>query len=271
MAGTTPDWNPQSWAPGPNGSWQPPDYAVRATGQIDGSEIASLAVDQLTAGTLRSAVILGGSIKTGLTGARVEQDASGIRLYDAGNVLKVNLDATTGNGTFTGTVSASTITGATITGGTITGTTITGGTIQTAASGHRTLLDGTLGGSLRLFTADSNEVVPAFVYNAIDGASQTEQLVMLTGQLTGGGRGTFKLISGNIGGSVPPYAFFDSGGNVALGDAFTTFGGGQGVMVIQSALAAPTSSYLAGGILYVVAGALKYRGSAGTVTTIAAA
>lgn len=47
------------------------------------------------------------------------------------------------------------------------------------------------------------------------------------------------------------------------------YGGGQGVMFIKNAVTTPTTDPSAGGILYTEAGALKYRGSSGTVTTIA--
>jgi len=46
--------------------------------------------------------------------------------------------------------------------------------------------------------------------------------------------------------------------------------GAQGCLVIYNCTAAPTGN-IAGGILYVEAGALKYRGSSGTVTTLAVA
>jgi hypothetical protein len=51
----------------------------------------------------------------------------------------------------------------------------------------------------------------------------------------------------------------------------TSFGGGQAVVFIGNATTVPTTNPTAGGILYVDSGALKYRGSSGTVTTIAAA
>lgn len=46
-------------------------------------------------------------------------------------------------------------------------------------------------------------------------------------------------------------------------------GGGDGVMSIANASTNPSTNPVAGGILYVDSGALKYRGSSGTVTTIA--
>lgn len=50
-----------------------------------------------------------------------------------------------------------------------------------------------------------------------------------------------------------------------------SFGSGAKVMFIPNATTVPTTNPTGGGILYVEAGALKYRGSSGTVTTIAAA
>jgi hypothetical protein len=58
-----------------------------------------------------------------------------------------------------------------------------------------------------------------------------------------------------------------SDGNYSLGNA--QFGGGVRVIGIVNATTLPTSNPSGGGILYVDAGALKYRGSSGTVTTIA--
>lgn len=48
-------------------------------------------------------------------------------------------------------------------------------------------------------------------------------------------------------------------------------GGGAGVVSIANAATAPTTNPTGGGVLYVEAGALKFRGSSGTVTTIAPA
>jgi hypothetical protein len=48
-----------------------------------------------------------------------------------------------------------------------------------------------------------------------------------------------------------------------------SYGSGTLVMFIANATTAPTTNPTGGGILYVEAGALKYRGSSGTVTTIA--
>jgi hypothetical protein len=48
-----------------------------------------------------------------------------------------------------------------------------------------------------------------------------------------------------------------------------SYGSGSGVLFLGDATTVPTTNPTGGGILYVEAGALKYRGSSGTVTTIA--
>ncbi len=51
----------------------------------------------------------------------------------------------------------------------------------------------------------------------------------------------------------------------------TNYGGGAGVIFIGNSTGIPTSNPTGGGFLYVESGALKYRGTAGTITTIAPA
>ena len=58
--------------------------------------------------------------------------------------------------------------------------------------------------------------------------------------------------------------------SVAIGGA-ASLGGGKGVAFIANANTVPTTDPTGGGIVYVEAGALKFRGSSGTITTIAAA
>jgi hypothetical protein len=66
-----------------------------------------------------------------------------------------------------------------------------------------------------------------------------------------------------------------AGGNIGFGfkraSRFEDFGGGQGVIAIANAADAPAEALAGAGILYVEDGALKYRGSNGTITTIAPA
>jgi len=59
--------------------------------------------------------------------------------------------------------------------------------------------------------------------------------------------------------------------NTQFGSLTGAFGGGDGVIGLANAPTVPTTNPAAGGVLYAQAGALKWRGSAGTVTTIAPA
>jgi hypothetical protein len=61
-----------------------------------------------------------------------------------------------------------------------------------------------------------------------------------------------------------------AGGNMGIRTT-SQFGGGQGVIAIANASVSPMVNPAGGGILYVENGALKYRGTNGTVTTIAPA
>jgi hypothetical protein len=63
-----------------------------------------------------------------------------------------------------------------------------------------------------------------------------------------------------------------AGGNMGIrATKNKDFGGGQGVIAIANASVVPTVDPPEGGILYVEDGALKYRGSHGTVTELAPA
>lgn len=74
-------------------------------------------------------------------------------------------------------------------------------------------------------------------------------------------------------------------GNMTLGDAVTdeqrlngnvgvngaSYGAGSGVIFIADADAVPSANPVGGGIIYVEGGSLKFRGSSGTITTLAPA
>ena len=70
-------------------------------------------------------------------------------------------------------------------------------------------------------------------------------------------------------GSSPVFTIGPTGNAAFFGAG--SYGGGVGVMFMTNRTTAPTSNPSGGGILYVESGALKYRGSSGTVTTIATA
>ena len=56
--------------------------------------------------------------------------------------------------------------------------------------------------------------------------------------------------------------------NVSIFQEFGSFGAGTHVVFIANSTVTPTANPVGGGILYVENGALKYRGSGGTVTTL---
>lgn len=66
-----------------------------------------------------------------------------------------------------------------------------------------------------------------------------------------------------------------AGGNIGIGfkraNQFGRFGEGQGVIAIANASVPPAANITGAGILFVEDGALKYRGTNGTVTVIAPA
>jgi hypothetical protein len=67
-----------------------------------------------------------------------------------------------------------------------------------------------------------------------------------------------------------PLKLNPAGGNVSIGDE-GSFGGGSKVVYIANATTPPASSPVGGGILYSEGGSLKWKGSSGTVSTIAPA
>lgn len=82
----------------------PSEAAQSSVLLIDDAHISDLTVSKVTAGTIQAAWILAGSIKTATSGARMEADAAGLRLYDPSGTNTVNLNANTGEGVFTGEV-----------------------------------------------------------------------------------------------------------------------------------------------------------------------
>lgn len=63
-------------------------------------------------------------------------------------------------------------------------------------------------------------------------------------------------------------AWFKNINNLGINTS-SQFGGGDGVIGIANSTTAPTLNPSGGGVLYVESGALKFKGSSGTVTTIA--
>ena len=98
--------------------------------QVDGPDLTagSVTAETIAAGAveadkLAAILVVATRILAGdPAGARVELNSDGLKVYDSSGTLKVDLDADTGDATFTGT---------------ITGSTITGSLFQTATTGER--------------------------------------------------------------------------------------------------------------------------------------
>jgi hypothetical protein len=86
---------------------------------VTDAKIADLSATKITTGTLSAVVALAGSFSTrvGGTGKGVTFDASGIRLFDASNNITINMDGTTGTGTFNGVLGTATISGSVLVNG----------------------------------------------------------------------------------------------------------------------------------------------------------
>lgn len=108
--------------------------------------------------------------------------------------------------------------------------------------------------------------------SAVASATASNQLCIANFIYGTGMDGTGATISaGKIGiGVKAPATALDVTGDIALNGG-AGLGSGSGVITIKNATTAPTTNPTSGGILYVEGGALKFRGSSGTVTTIAPA
>lgn len=81
--------------------------AAQATAElIDDAHISDLSVSKVTAGTITADWILGASIKTGLTGPRVELSNLGIEVFNQAGTKTVDIDADDGSVEIVGTFSS---------------------------------------------------------------------------------------------------------------------------------------------------------------------
>lgn len=124
------------------------------------------------------------------------------------------------------------------------------------------------GGDLQLFGSTSNQLT-------INSASTNGVVMAYTSTATNGR--TWRIGHNFVVGSGE-FSLYDNTAAAERLNVSTTgnfgfngrsYGGGAGVAFIGNAGTVPASNPTGGGILYVEGGALKYRGSSGTVTTIA--
>lgn len=174
-----------------------------------------------------------------------------------------------------GTIATQNANAVAITGGTVNGTTV-GAT--TAATVRGTTVEATSA----LFAAQG---IPLRL--AGNTANQEEVVSSAVGVLDAGSRGAIRLwtdvnnndattatifsltVGANIAGAGTTLLTVRKDGTWGINT--TSYGSGVGVIAIANATTVPSTNPTGGGVLYVEGGALKYRGSSGTVTTIAPA
>lgn len=127
----------------------------------------------------------------------------------------------------------------------------------------------------------ASTVVPAFTLRGrlgngtnINVGDTTWAPQRATGNAAGGGiaiQSTAPGASGTTAQTLTTTFRIDPSQNITLCGAAGSYGSGAGVVFIGNATTNPTTNPTGGGILYVNAGALTYRGSGGTVTVLAAA
>jgi collagen type VII alpha len=222
---------------------------INAAGQIYAGTTAS--INGTTTTAITSAAFTSGTVAVFTYG--------GTSLVQAGQRVTVaSVSGGTYNGTWT--VTAVTSTTFTVLGSGFTNVAGTGGTFTLSAVGS--------------FVAGTAAITPIAVRAA---ASQTANLLQFqnsTGGVMSGVafNGTFvtDALNSQTGGLT--CIALAANRNVGLAtSAGVGFGGGQQVVFIANASVVPSTNPTNGGIMYVEAGALKFRGSSGTVTTIASA
>jgi hypothetical protein len=124
--------------------------------------------------------------------------------------------------------------------------------VQTGAAGNKGLL--IRGAASQSANLQEWQNSAGTVLSSIDSAGTFRGVLQGTGLLNTSGQTVISMAANR---------------NIALVASSGLYGGGQAVVFIGNATTVPTSNPTGGGILYVESGALKFRGSSGTVTTIA--
>ena len=125
-------------------------------------------------------------------------------------------------------------------------------------------------GLLRLQSASTADNVGITLWARASGAAANARTWQVATNYGGVGNLDFLRSTTSTGNPTTATASFDRNGNFGLGTA-SQFGSGSVVIGLANATTAPTTNPTNGGVIYVEAGALKYRGSSGTVTTLAPA
>lgn len=141
------------------------------------------------------------------------------------------------------------------------------------SNNYFSVLDAGVGNSSLNFDAPSRLIY----LSATSPASSVFTISGSGGNSSAGGNMLIRGGAGNASNNNGGHAYINGGapagsgihGNVGIGTSSGSFGGGGTVIFIANATVVPSTDPTGGGILYVEAGALKYRSPGGTVTTIA--
>jgi len=143
--------------------------------------------------------------------------------------------------------------------------------------GSNTQLFGNNDGTGRLVERNGTSAQTFSIANTYTSFTSKEELEI--GWVGNSNIGKIRTIKGSGGGtarqlmlgtdSVDRMGFESTNFNTFMLASSGSYGSGSGVLFLGNATTVPTTNPTGGGILYVEAGALKYRGSSGTVTTIA--
>jgi hypothetical protein len=217
------------------------------------------AAGQTYAGSTASQV---GSTTTALTSAAYTSATVAVFTYGGTSLVQVGQTVTVAGvtgGAYNGTwvVSAVTSTTFTVLGSGFTNNAGTGGTFKLSAVGS--------------FTAGTAAITPLVARAAASQSANIQEWQDSTGATlasigTNGAINTGFLANTN----GTTNLILGTNRNTQIGNT-SSFGGGQLVLGITNATTVPSTNPTGGGILYAEGGALKWRGSSGTVTTIAAA
>lgn len=128
-----------------------------------------------------------------------------------------------------------------------------GGTIRTPGTGVHESIINTASPNYNVFFQMSNASVGANEWGWCAGAAAND------------------IALRNLSTSYNAFYIENGAGAANIGLNGASFGSGAGVVFLANRVTAPTGNPTAGGIFYAESGALKYRGSGGAVTTLAAA
>jgi len=135
------------------------------------------------------------------------------------------------------------------------------------AAGTRAFFFDTTSATQTIYSVTTSGTVPNMLFkasNGISGSVTGADIIVQSGDAYSSGNNNSGNLYLNIGAPNGTGVY----GNIGVFTTSGSFGSGEKVIFIANASVVPSSNPSGGGILYVESGALKYRGSSGTITTL---